>query len=235
MFFFFSLTALILAAIYSVNNPEIQYALFLSFIAGISTSIGALIPKLFPVNIQFSLSLAAGVMVFVSFCDMIPEAVSILGHKFAYFCFFLGILAIKAVNFLLPEQGSAFFIALAISVHNFPEGLATLLAGQHKKGIAMCFAISLHNIPEGMSVAIPLLAEGNPRAFEIASFSGLMEPLGALFFHFLWGEVEERVFGIFMAGIAGIMVYIGICEMKPQWEGFVTGMAVMALGVVLME
>ena len=77
-----------------------------------------------------------------------------------------------------------FMTALAIAIHNFPEGLATFASALHSLnlGIAIAVAIAIHNIPEGIAVAIPIYcATGSRRkAFLWSLLSGLSEPLGAL-------------------------------------------------------
>lgn len=147
------------------------------------------------------------------------------------------------------------FTALAIGIHNFPEGLATFLAALQDPtlGIAIAIAIALHNIPEGISVSIPIYyATGNRRkAFLYSLLSGLAEPVGALVGYlgirfFLGGEasvVPPEVMGILFAGVAGIMVYISLDELLPTSRaygrghdsliGLVAGMVVMALSLLL--
>ncbi|MDT8287214.1 MAG: zinc transporter ZupT [Elusimicrobiales bacterium] len=148
------------------------------------------------------------------------------------------------------------FTALAITIHNFPEGLATFLAALNDPGlgVAIAVAVALHNIPEGVSVSVPIFyATGNRRkAFLYSFFSGLAEPVGALI---AWlgirvvlgpgGVVPPQVMGALFAGVAGIMVYISVDELLPTSRaygkghdslfGLVAGMAVMALSLLLMK
>jgi ZIP family zinc transporter len=147
------------------------------------------------------------------------------------------------------------FTALAIALHNFPEGLATFLAALHDPalGVAIAVALALHNIPEGISVAVPIYyATGSRRKALLYSFlSGLAEPIGAgiafLGLHLVFGgdavALPPQVMGILFAGVAGIMVYISLDELLPTSRaygrghdsliGLVAGMAVMALSLVL--
>ncbi|NLX12315.1 MAG: zinc transporter ZupT [Phycisphaerales bacterium] len=149
------------------------------------------------------------------------------------------------------------FTALAIAIHNFPEGLATFLAALHDPalGVAIAVAIALHNIPEGISVSVPIFyATGNRRkAFVYSLLSGLAEPVGAViayfFLRFLVGggnsEMMSQIMGILFGGVAGIMVYISLDELLPTSRaygkghdsllGLVAGMLVMALSLLLMR
>jgi ZIP family zinc transporter len=138
--------------------------------------------------------------------------------------------------------------ALALTIHNFPEGLATFIAALHEPGIAIpvTAAIALHNIPEGVAVAMPLyFATGNrKKALGYSFLSGLSEPLGAIIGYFLLRAfISDTLFGIIFAAVAGIMVFISIDELLPSAReygehhisiyGFVAGMAVMATSLIL--
>ena len=149
------------------------------------------------------------------------------------------------------------FTALAITIHNFPEGLATFLAALQDPalGLAIAVAIALHNIPEGISVSVPIFyATGNRRkAFVYSLLSGLAEPVGAgiayLAFRFFaggqGGVIPPQVMGMLFGGVAGIMVYISLDELLPTSRaygkghdsllGLVGGMLVMALSLLLMK
>ncbi len=147
------------------------------------------------------------------------------------------------------------FTALAIGIHNFPEGLATFLAALQDPslGVAIAIAVALHNIPEGISVSVPIFyATGNrKKAFFYSVMSGLAEPVGAIVAYMLLrlflggdtGAIPSQVMGILFGGVAGIMVYISLDELLPTSRaygkghdsllGLVGGMAVMALSLLL--
>ena len=149
------------------------------------------------------------------------------------------------------------FTALAIGIHNFPEGLATFLAALQDPslGIAIAIAVALHNIPEGISDSVPIFyATGNRRkAFLYSFLSGLAEPVGALLAYFALrlfvgggnGVFPPQVMGILFGLVAGIMVYISVDELLPTSRaygkghdsllGLIGGMAVMALSLLLMQ
>ncbi len=140
------------------------------------------------------------------------------------------------------------FSALAIAIHNFPEGLATFAAAMNDPALGwrVAVAIAIHNIPEGIAVSVPIyFATGSRRkAFGLSFLSGLSEPLGALLGYVVLSQfIDARVFGTVFAGVAGIMVFISLDELLPTAEkygehhlamfGVVSGMVVMALSLLL--
>lgn len=152
----------------------------------------------------------------------------------------------KVPNSKLMRTG--IFTALAIAIHNFPEGLATFTAAltDPALGVAIAVAIAIHNIPEGIAVSVPIYyATGDKKkAFLLSFLSGLAEPIGALVGYFiLLPFMTETTFGILFAGVAGIMVFISIDELLPAAReygehhlsiyGLMGGMAVMALSLLM--
>lgn len=140
------------------------------------------------------------------------------------------------------------FSALAIAIHNFPEGLATFIGAMTDPalGISIAVAIAIHNIPEGIAVSVPIYyATGKKRkAFWLSFMSGLAEPVGAVIGYFILKNLfNESTFGVIFAGVAGIMVYISLDELLPTAEeygehhvaigGLIAGMAVMAISLLL--
>lgn len=140
------------------------------------------------------------------------------------------------------------FSALAIAIHNFPEGLATFTAAltDPALGISIAVAIAIHNIPEGIAVSVPIYyATGSrKKAFTYSFLSGLAEPVGALVgYCVLYTFMNDTIFGILFAGVAGIMIFISLDELLPSAEkygehhltiyGLVSGMIVMALSLLL--
>lgn len=140
------------------------------------------------------------------------------------------------------------FSALAIAIHNFPEGLATFVGALEDPsiGISIAVAISIHNIPEGIAVSVPIYyATGSKKkAFWYSLLSGFAEPIGALVgFTILLPFFNEMTFGILFAMVSGIMVYISLDELLPTAEkyakhhiaiwGLISGMIVMSISLVL--
>lgn len=198
-----------------------------------------------------------------------------LGEWVAIGSFFLGIAIIGLIDKIVPEYENphearakenleiikdeelddklklkrmGMFSALAIAIHNFPEGLATFFStlSDPTLGLSIAIAIAIHNIPEGISVSVPLYyATGSRRKAFIYSFlSGMSEPIGAILGYFLLRQYfNDLTFGILFAAVAGIMVFISIDELLPtsrkygkehqEIYGFIAGMIVMALSLLL--
>ncbi|MCP4148138.1 MAG: zinc transporter ZupT [bacterium] len=139
--------------------------------------------------------------------------------------------------------------AVALAIHNFPEGLATFVSALKdiKLGIPIAVAIAIHNIPEGIAVSVPIYyATGNKKkAFFYSFLSGLAEPVGALVGYFLlMPYFNDVVFGILFASVGGIMVFISLDELLPSAReygehhlsiyGLVAGMMIMAVSLLLL-
>lgn len=140
------------------------------------------------------------------------------------------------------------FTALAVGIHNFPEGLAAFISALQEPSIAIpiTVAIAIHNIPEGISISAPIYyATGDrKKAFKYSFLSGLAEPIGALIgYLILMPFLNDMVFGIVFGVVAGIMVYISLDELLPSAQkygdhhlsigGLISGMAVMAVSLLL--
>jgi zinc transporter, ZIP family len=141
------------------------------------------------------------------------------------------------------------FTAIAIAIHNFPEGFATFASAikDPSLGIAIAIAVAIHNIPEGIAVSIPVYyATGSrKKAFCLSFLSGLSEPVGALVGYMVLRAVfNDTIFGLVFASVAGIMVFISLDELLPTAReygkahvaiyGLVSGMAVMAISLLLL-
>ena len=140
--------------------------------------------------------------------------------------------------------------AIAIAIHNFPEGFATFVSSLDSLsfGIAIAIAVAIHNIPEGMAVSLPIYhATGDKKkAFIYSALSGLTEPIGALVGVFLLLPfVGDLTLAFTFAIIAGIMVYISFDELLPAARvygeahhclyGLLVGMGIMALSLALLN
>jgi len=138
--------------------------------------------------------------------------------------------------------------AIAIAIHNFPEGIATFAATlkDPKLGIAIAIAVAIHNIPEGIAVSIPVYyATGSrKKAFFLSFLSGLSEPVGAVLgYLILMPFISDAALGILFAAVSGIMVFISLDELLPTSReygrahlsiyGLVAGMMVMAVSLLL--
>ncbi|MCK5197366.1 MAG: zinc transporter ZupT [Spirochaetales bacterium] len=193
------------------------------------------------------------------------------GYWFTTIAFFAGIAIIAVIDKLVPSfenphemeninhvsnnqpnektlMRMGLFSALAIGIHNFPEGLATFIGALHNPalGISIGTAIAIHNIPEGIAVSVPIYyaTKSRKKAFSYSFISGLAEPVGALLGYFLLRSLfNDAAFGFIFAGVAGIMVYISLDELLPTAEkfgehhvaifGLIGGMLVMALSLLM--
>lgn len=139
--------------------------------------------------------------------------------------------------------------ALAIAIHNFPEGLATFTAAYQDVsiGVSIALAVAIHNIPEGITVALPVYTATNSRkkAFWYTFVSGICEPVGAIIgFLLLRPFINDIFMGVLFAFVAGIMVFISLDELLPAAReygethhaiyGLIAGMLVMAISLILL-
>jgi ZIP family zinc transporter len=195
-----------------------------------------------------------------------------MGYVLTVVSFFAGIALIALIDKLIPSYENphemnveqiikdstdeqkrklmrmGMFSALAIGIHNFPEGLATFMSGLTNPtlGISIAVAIAIHNIPEGLAVSAPIFyaTKSRKKAFVWSFLSGLAEPIGALIGYFVLRSIfNESTFGVIFASVAGIMVYISLDELLPTAEeygehhlaigGLVAGMFIMAVSLLL--
>lgn len=234
--------------------PDVITALLLTTMAGLSTAIGAML--VFPMRrpgLQFltpALGFSAGVMIYISFVEMLPNTIGKVGEGMAIAAFFIGIIIFAIIDFAIPQNynphnffsannektgagtkensllmRSGLFTAFAIGIHNVPEGIATFATALSdvNLGIIIAIAIAVHNIPEGLAVSVPIYyATGSKRtAFNYAFLSGLAEPVGALIaFLVLMPFLNDFLLAMLLAFVAGIMVYISIDEIIPTAHSY---------------
>ncbi len=208
----------------------------LSGLAGLATGLGGLIVIIRRPGrklLGFLMGLAAGIMIMLSFLELMSEALKISGLFPAATGFVAGSLLMFSLDLLLPhkyfaveEKGiingrlmkSGILIAIGISLHNFPEGVAVASGYSYlpRLGFVIAVAIGLHNIPEGIAMSLPLYAAGSSKlaAVGLAFISGMAEPLGAL----IAGFFLEFFSGLVPLGLAfasGVMAFITMDELIP--------------------
>lgn len=271
-------------------NDNTLFALLITLFAGLATGIGSLIGffarKTNTKFLCFSLGLSAGVMIYISFMEMMYGARVELGEIFgsddkgngiAALLFFGGVLLAALIDRLIPEaenphelhnveemagednqhhahasrklRHAGIFSAIALAIHNFPEGIATFMTSYTDlgAGIAIAVAVAIHNIPEGIAVSVPIYhATGSRRkAFWYSFCSGFAEPVGAMVaWLVLMPFITPALVSCIMAAVAGIMIYIAFDELLPATHyygenhialyGLFAGMAIMAASLVLL-
>lgn len=223
-----------------MNSTKIWIPLLLSLLAGIFTVIGSLITFLIRdlkrSYLQFSLGLSAGVMIYVSFVELLTQAIKNIGVIQANIAFFCGIVLFMLIDFIIPHEyieeririsghdarlmKTGFLITLGIGIHNLPEGLAVFMSSlvSIKLGVVLAVAIALHNIPEGLAVAMPIFyaTKSRKKAFWYSFLSGFAEPLGAVIgVLILMPILTPSVLYFSLALVAGIMVFISFDELLP--------------------
>jgi zinc transporter, ZIP family len=268
-------------------SDSVALAFLVTVSAGLATGIGAALglfaKRTNHLFLALALGFSAGVMIYVSFVEIVPKARDFLAEDlgensalmwmsvaFLGGALFMALLYRVLPDLELPDPASqplaasvetesdtqaidpvllraGVFVALAIALHNFPEGIAVffLTLDDPSVGIPVGVAIALHNIPEGIAVAVPLYYALGKRgwAFLLGLLSGLAEPIGAVLgYVVLEPFISPTLLGTLFAIVAGIMVFISLDSLLPAARqygngqvviyGVIAGMAVMAASLV---
>jgi zinc transporter, ZIP family len=256
--------------------------------AGLATGIGSTIAFFAKTTnkgfFALSMGFSAGVMIYLSFVEILPKATGYLAEyfsevqaaAFAAAALVAGLVVMAIIDALVPsganphentqvellnkepdveKQNQALlrmglFIALAIAIHNFPEGLATflLVLDDPEIGIALAVAVAMHNIPEGIAVSVPVYyaTKSKLKAFRLSFLSGLAEPAGAVIGYLILAQfLNHLVLGVIFAMVAGVMIFLAIDTLLPTARnsarghltvyGVIAGMAVMAASLILLR
>ncbi|MBP3820123.1 zinc transporter ZupT [bacterium] len=267
-----------------MNLPEnFGMAFSLTVLAGLTTAIGGAIAFITKKDnlkvLSLGLGFSAGVMIFISLVDIVPEAKKMLEVNFpnhfewlVFGGFILGLLVSVLIDYFLPDhidteellhpdaseennykhyklKRAGMLTALAICIHNFPEGIATFLTTTQNitLGISVAIAIAIHNIPEGIAVALPIYHVTGKRRYAMlyAGLSGITEPIGAVVGMMLFGLLlPQTLVGFLMATVAGIMTYISFDTLLPlakeygNWHlsivGIMSGILFIWLSLILL-
>lgn len=222
--------------------------------------------------LAFGLAFAGGAMIYISLVEIFWKSLSDFSkvfedkeaYTYATIAFFVGVALLVVIDRLIPNPHNkltpsptedkthlkrvGLMAALAITVHNFPEGMATFFATLEEPvvGSSLAFAIAVHNIPEGVSIAIPVYyATGDKKKTLLAcGLSAIAEPIGALIGYLILAQfLTPIVFGSVFGIIAGAMVFLSMDELLPTAKrystghdavyGMVIGMACIALSLIL--
>ena len=198
--------------------------------------------------LSIGLGFSGGMMIYISLNELLIEANRYLLPQFpnkasliAFIMFFIGVGIAILIDYFIPDhiesdlllenpdkcdqsmhkiKRAGIVTAIAVAVHNFPEGIANFFVSSQNLtlGIPLALAIAIHNIPEGIAVALPIYhAVKKKRTAILYTFlSGIAEPVGALLgFVFLKNYLSETTLGILFAAISGIMVYISFDTLLP--------------------
>ncbi|MBQ4329960.1 MAG: zinc transporter ZupT [Lentisphaeria bacterium] len=228
--------------------------------------------------LSFALGFSGGVMIYISFAELLVESraglITLYGERpgalAAIGAFFAGIAVSMLIDRLVPNGEnphevraveemdsprhndrllrSGMVFALAVGIHNFPEGMAVFISSlaDPGTGISIAVAIAIHNIPEGITVSVPVYhATGSrKKAFVYSMLSGLAEPLGALAAWLIFAPfLSTALLMLIFAAVAGVMVFISFDELLPLAEeygehhisifGLICGMLVMAISLII--
>jgi ZIP family zinc transporter len=286
-----------------MDSSRILFAFGLTLFAGLATGIGGLIAffakRTKTTFLAFSLGFSAGVMVFISFTEILTEAGHLMQKSYSsdtaawltFLSFIAGIGLSAAIDKILPSEGNPHelkrveqmnpgtrdpdkpecqgrkqhrgghgprdrklmrigtFTAIAIGVHNFPEGIATFMSAMSDVtvGVSIAVAVAIHNIPEGIAVSVPVFyATGSKKkALMWSVLSGFSEPIGAIAGYFILTLFNTDIsLGYVFGMVAGIMVYISFDELLPAAHkygkhhiaiyGLISGMIVIGLSLILL-
>ena len=248
--------------------------LILTLLAGAATFIGAILGVIGqkPSNrvLAFSLGFAAGIMLLISLMEMLPAALGTEGMSpvLGYSMFVIGLIGYFALDRVLPHahpqdlmqktnpplprniRRTAVLLTLGISLHNFPEGIATYVTASNnlELGMGIALAVALHNIPEGLAVAGPVYAATGSKRKAVfwAGISGMAEILGGVLAWAILGSMMSPVLmASIMAAVAGIMVALSVDELMPLAKeidpnnnpsyGVLCGMSVMGMSLVALQ
>ena len=200
--------------------------------------------------LSFSLGLSGGVMIYVSFVELFQQAREAIGAIYGpqtgmgitTLAFFGGVLLIGVIDRLVPSVENPHEAHMIEELEKKPKNAKLM-----RMGLMTALAIGIHNFPEGIAVSIPVFYATGDRmkAFRYSLLSGLAEPVGALLAYFiLMPFMSPVMMGCILAGVAGIMVFISIDELLPAAReygeahisiyGVMSGMAIMALSLILL-
>jgi len=220
-----------------MNAETIWLGSVASLLAGLATGAGA-VPVLFTKRISdrlldVMLGFSAGVMLAATAFSLIVPAIDLSGPLVVVFGIILGALILHLIDRFVPhfhpvlgaegppsKLSRVWLFVLAITIHNFPEGLAVGVSfgsGDVAAGFVIAMAIGLQNMPEGLAVALPLLREGYSRRKSLwyGTLTGLVEPVGGLLGVALV-SVFQTILPWGLAFAAGAMLFVVSDEMIPE-------------------
>ena len=216
-----------------INLADNQIGLILSLIAALATMIGWVIVAvkkgLSDSVVAVALLVAAGAMILVSIIELIPTAQKV-GLEITSILFWLaaGVLIVLVLRFLSNRlemagdklEKSAILVAIALTLHNFPEGsvaISTTIV-ELNSGLIAALAITLHNIPEGLAIAVTAVAAkmSGKKVFALVAAATISEMLGATLVFYESQALSEQLVAKLLTVVAGIMFTVAITELIPH-------------------
>jgi len=212
-------------------------AIFIVIISVLGPIIGSIIGVAKKPSLMYMcnmLCFAAGVMLGISFLELIPESIRISSVGICVAGIIMGALIMYGVDCIIPhihpelctqEQGcnlqrTSIYLILGIFLHNFPEGMAIAIGAVTgtKVSLIIALAIAIHNIPEGICTSAPYYhATGNRlKAFLVSSSTAVPLLIGYLLARYIFGSITPGVLGLIIGATAGLMIYITLDEIIPN-------------------
>jgi len=205
----------------------------ISVLGPIIGSLIGVIKKPSPRFMYNMLAFAGGVMLAISFLELIPKSIEISSVWITVCGVLLGSFIMFVVDRLIPhihpelceqEQGgklrkTATYLLIGIFLHNFPEGMAIALGAVSgaKVSVVIALAIAVHNIPEGICTSAPYfhVTKKRLKSFLVSSSTAIPIVVGFVFANFLFRNIPSNLIGLIIAATAGLMIYISGDELIP--------------------
>jgi len=210
---------------------DIYIVLLLSVLGPIIGSVIGVIRRPSEIFMYCMLSFAAGIMLAISFLELIPESISLSNAILCTVGIACGTIVMYLLDRLVPhihpglcrqEQGcnlekTAVYLMIGIFMHNLPEGMAIAAGSDSGSMFLIAIAIAIHNIPEGICTSAPYFRCTGKRlkSFLLSSATAIPILAGFLIARFIFGNVPGHIMGIIVAATAGVMIYISADELIP--------------------
>lgn len=216
---------------------NLEIALLLTTLAGMATLIGGLVSVFInpnQKNLGTVLAFSAGVMLYISFLELFPTGIKAFSGSsfpmlFAGLSFLSGVALFYLISKIAPENNTphhninklSWVSVLAVTLHNFPEGMATFSVSMDNMSLALpvFIAISLHNIPEGIIIASPVyfLTGSKMKALGVTLISALAEPIGGLIGYYTFSSIfHQYSMGVSFCLISGLMIALALSQLLPE-------------------
>jgi len=213
---------------------QVLLIVIISIIGPLIGSLLGVLRKPSELVMQNMLSFAAGVMLTISFLQLIPESIAMSSTAVSVGGVLIGALVMYILDKSIPhihpelcaqEQGcnlkkTSIYLIFGIFLHNFPEGIAIAagLSSNVQLSVTIAFAIAIHNIPEGICTSAPYYFSTKKRlkAFLLSASTVIPLLFGIFLGYFIFTNIPTRIIGLIIGATAGIMIYISADELIPS-------------------